>query len=203
MYVIFQGSNWWIADKIVGHKTKYFRYILGFLKVNIVWGALLILAHFAYLLLNMRHQMQNVITPGITNIHGTIMTVMIIPRNVSAPPPIAISCPYVTAYMTYLVFAFFINEAAVLHSPAATPPATKPKTAAFNVVIGSLVTKSKPRPPTTPTPSVTRIVYLSCNAGTIRLTSSTPATINGNIFAIYASMLSPYGGYYLKTTLFA
>lgn len=43
IYALFQGTNWWLAQKISGRKIVWKQYLKYFLKINLLWFALLII----------------------------------------------------------------------------------------------------------------------------------------------------------------
>lgn len=58
LYILFHGTNWWLAKKIMMEKEKYTEYVVGFIKTNIVWGLLIGLNHIIHLGLSIYQKMQ-------------------------------------------------------------------------------------------------------------------------------------------------
>jgi len=75
LYVIIEGSSWFIAKKYFG-SASYIRSILVFAKINLFWFALFIIYKLLDFVLNLRYRLLESLQPGTLDIAGNVMMVL-------------------------------------------------------------------------------------------------------------------------------
>lgn len=76
IYIIFQGTSWWLSLNLTGKKKQFNEYLTGFAKLNLLWLVVLLVYAAIKLSVDVRHVVVKTIVPTATNIlGGTVLTV--------------------------------------------------------------------------------------------------------------------------------
>ena len=130
VYVIFQGTSWYLAGFIAQQKLSYRKYLLGFARVNLIWIACYIVYKLVDIILGLRFVIIKQFVPDATNVAGNILfglfVVVIIAACLSYArlealtifkTPLKIMLPLLAlSFIIYLNAQFVINLISKLNS---------------------------------------------------------------------------------------
>ncbi len=133
VYVIFQGTTWWLATQISGQKLKYRQYMLGFAKINLIWLGGYIIYKIFDIALGIRSIVIQALAPGTPNIAGKILLIALIFLGLAAflsypklkaktiiKTPWKISAPLILLSASiYLTAQFILNNISKINIDAA------------------------------------------------------------------------------------
>lgn len=135
LYVIFHGTNWWIAQKLVNRKTGYKQYVLGFAKVNLLWLLAYALYRIFDVIIALRATIVEKLAPGLPNIAAYFLfafllvmtfaalfsyptlkarTLFTTPLNISSPLTLLTLSVFLAAHYVANLFEYIHPDAALI-----------------------------------------------------------------------------------------
>ncbi len=76
IYCVFQAVTWTLALRTAGHNQRYFTYLRGFMRVNLVWFACYILYRLLDIIVDLRFVFVQKFEPAAINILGGVVDVL-------------------------------------------------------------------------------------------------------------------------------